>query len=170
MEGTESGAHFKTPKLSFKLCDSCSSSKWYHRGHFTLASWVLRAKLLLLGVGGWSISTISTHPQAPIEFYRLLVCITSNTVVLNYLPIPQTLNMCCSYKIHHKRRQQRQRWLAGPAKERDDDQVASTSPEMSSVPLSVLPCITIHQRPYPLLTHVLMFLHNMFVLSCVQLS
>jgi len=98
-----------------------------------------------------------THPQAPIEFYRLLVCITSNTVVLNYLPIPQTLNMCCSYKIHHKRRQQRQRWLAGwlagwlggPAKERDDDQVASTSPEMSSVPLSVLPCIIIHQRPYP---------------------
>ncbi len=41
-------------------------------------------------------------------------------------------------------------WLGGPAKERDDDQVASTSPDVFSPPVS-FPCIIIiiHQRPYP---------------------
>lgn len=55
----------------------------------------------------------------------------------------------CSYKIHHKRRQKRQRWLAGwvglPKKGVMTRLLAQA--QMSSVPPVSLPCIRIHQRP-----------------------
>jgi len=84
-------------------------------------------------------------PNTRSQFYRLLVFITSKDSA-KLSPNPKHV---CSYKIHHKRRQQRQRWLAGwvglPKKGVMTRLLAQA--QMSSVPPVSLPCIRIHQRP-----------------------
>jgi hypothetical protein len=92
--------------------------------------------------GGWMEHL---HPPTRSQFYRLLVFITSKDSA-KLSPNPKHV---CSYKIHHKRRQQRQRWLAGwvglPKKGVMTRLLAQA--QMSSVPPVSLPCIRIHQRP-----------------------
>ncbi len=92
--------------------------------------------------GGWMEHL---HPPTRSQFYRLLVFITSKDSA-KLSPNPKHV---CSYKIHHKRRQKRQRWLAGwvglPKKGVMTRLLAQA--QMSSVPPVSLPCIRIHQRP-----------------------
>jgi hypothetical protein len=107
----------------------------------------LRANLLL--EVGWMEHL---HPHTRPHFYRLLVFITSNTV-LNYLPIYPTQNMSCvllQRSIIKEDCRGKGGWLlGGPAKERGDDQVASTSPDVFSPLVSFPWHNNPSERPYP---------------------